>query len=205
MKKILLVASLAFLAIGTTQAQTKSKVYNCSAYGASDGAIDLIISGGRPPYSFKWSNGSTEEDLSGLASGRYTVTITDGVTRENTRGCTLEISFDVAQPLGTGTFDNSAPATVKAGTDLRTVYTSRFNVYPNPVENEANIMFYNSDGSGFDLRVVSTSGAEVFAESVKDLKGEYNQKLDFTGLAKGIYFVSIKSQKETITRQIVVQ
>lgn len=204
MKKILLAAALAFIAAGS-QAQTKSKVYNCSAYGVADGAIDLIVSGGRPPYSYQWSNGSTEEDLNGLASGRYTVTITDSGSRNGSRGCSLEISFDVAQPLGTAKVDNTQPATLKSGDDLRTVYTSRFDVYPNPVENVANVMFYNSDGAGFDLRVTSTAGTEVFAETVKDLKGEYNQKVDFTGLAKGIYFVSIKSQKETITRQIVVQ
>jgi len=192
MKKILL-SILVCAAALSTQAQTKSKVYNCSAYGAHDGSIDLIISGGRPPYSFKWSNGATTEDLTNLASGRYTVTITDG----GSRGCTLETSFDVAQPMSSGSVSNSAKR--------QDVYTSRFDVYPNPTDNTSNIIFYNSDKADFEVSVHNASGAEVYTEKVKGMDGEYSHKMDFSGMSKGIYLVEIKSQKESITKQLVVQ
>lgn len=48
-----------------------------SCGGATDGAIDVSISGGLAPYSISWSNGDTTEDLSGLAPGSYTITVTD--------------------------------------------------------------------------------------------------------------------------------
>jgi hypothetical protein len=51
--------------------------------GQSIGAIDLSISGGVPGYLFSWNNGSNTEDLSGLADGTYTVTVTDN------NGCTV--------------------------------------------------------------------------------------------------------------------
>lgn len=47
-----------------------------------DGLVDLTVLGGTAPYTFTWSDGSTEEDLT-AAAGTYTVTITDD------RGCTV--------------------------------------------------------------------------------------------------------------------
>ena len=47
-------------------------------HGESNGAIDLTISGGVPPYPFiHWSNGETGEHLTGLSAGSYQITVRD--------------------------------------------------------------------------------------------------------------------------------
>ncbi len=53
------------------------------------GAIDLSVSGGQGPYDFFWDNAEMTEDLNGLESGQYCVTITDD------RGCEYLECFNV--------------------------------------------------------------------------------------------------------------
>ena len=48
-----------------------------SCPGASNGSIDLTVSGGTPNFTFLWSNGDTNEDPTGLAQGTYSVTVYD--------------------------------------------------------------------------------------------------------------------------------
>ncbi|MFK7786834.1 MAG: choice-of-anchor L domain-containing protein, partial [Crocinitomicaceae bacterium] len=50
-----------------------------SCFGGSDGAIDITPAGGTTPYTFSWNPGQTTEDISGLAAGDYTVTMTDQI------------------------------------------------------------------------------------------------------------------------------
>ncbi len=50
-----------------------AEVINC----APNGSILVEVSGGVPPYSYTWSHGDTQQNLSGLAAGLYIVTITD--------------------------------------------------------------------------------------------------------------------------------
>lgn len=78
---------------GTTQTATftvtapvavsaTSTVTPVNCFGGSDGAINLTPAGGTAPYTFVWTGpagfpGATTEDISNLASGIYTVVITD--------------------------------------------------------------------------------------------------------------------------------
>lgn len=54
--------------------------------GASDGSINLNVTGGATPYSFLWSNSMTTQNISGLMAGAYGITVTDmlGCTGINT-------------------------------------------------------------------------------------------------------------------------
>ena len=42
-----------------------------------DGAINLLITGGTPPYSISWSNGSVNQNITNLQFGDYTATVVD--------------------------------------------------------------------------------------------------------------------------------
>jgi uncharacterized protein (TIGR02145 family) len=60
-------------------------------FGTSTGTIGSLASGGTSPYSFFWSTGSTSAQVTGLASGTYTVTATDAV------GCSASLVSTIQQ------------------------------------------------------------------------------------------------------------
>lgn len=55
-----------------------STVTNVVCNNGLSGAINLIPTGGTGPYTYSWSNGASTEDISSLAAGTYTATVTDG-------------------------------------------------------------------------------------------------------------------------------
>jgi hypothetical protein len=76
---------------------------NVLCYGNNTGSIDLVVTGGTTGYQYLWTatNGgvvpagqSTNQDLSSLVAGTYTVTITDA------NGCKTTNTTDIFQPLG---------------------------------------------------------------------------------------------------------
>jgi gliding motility-associated-like protein len=60
----------------------------------TNGSVTLTVNGGTPLYTFLWSNGAIVQNLNGVASGAYTVTVTDS------NGCIKSTGVQVTQ-LGT--------------------------------------------------------------------------------------------------------
>jgi hypothetical protein len=99
---------------------TTATQVNVLCFGNPSGSIDLSVSGGTGPYVYSWSNGSTTQDISNLAGGSYTGTVTDVL------GCTASTSVTITEPAAlslttTSTdemmgMDGTATVTVSGGT-----------------------------------------------------------------------------------------
>ncbi len=63
-----------------------------SCKGDRDGSAEIRPQGGTPPYSYLWSNGSTRNNIVNVASGAYTVTITDA------KFCPFKLDIDISEP-----------------------------------------------------------------------------------------------------------
>lgn len=72
--------------------------------GQANGNATAVVSGGSAPYTYAWSNGRTTAANSGLASGTYTVTVTDA------NGCSATGSTTITAPLAITASASTTPA-----------------------------------------------------------------------------------------------
>jgi len=75
-----------------TKPEPSGVVTNESCTGDCLGSIDLTVTGGSTPYTYKWNTGATIDDISSLCAGNYTVTVTEN------GGCDSIMTFTVSGP-----------------------------------------------------------------------------------------------------------
>ena len=154
---------------------------SASAQVNNNNAIDLSISGGAAPYSYQWTgpNGFTavSEDISGLTSGVYNVTITDA------NGCSFELNETV----------QNISSNITVANDLEVKF------YPNPAKDELNIELFNGD---YEIELFDGLGRRLFSISFRAQK----YKFDISSLNPGVYYCKVfdiksgKSYLQKITK-----
>ncbi|MBL0048858.1 MAG: hypothetical protein IPP32_12265 [Bacteroidetes bacterium] len=71
----------------------KNGGYHISENGGSDGEVKVEVSGGVPPYTYLWSNGSTSSDnITDVSAGTYSITVHDATN------CTAFGSVTLIEP-----------------------------------------------------------------------------------------------------------
>lgn len=83
-------ASLTLLDPPTMNINSSSTNLNCN--GDNDGNAMVVATGGLPGYSYLWSNGQTSDQLTNVAAGVYTVSVTDA------NGCELTNTVTLSEP-----------------------------------------------------------------------------------------------------------
>jgi hypothetical protein len=98
---------------------------NVLCNGGTDGSATTTVTGGSSPYTYSWNNGKTTANLTGIASGTYTVTVTDA------NSCVKMAIVTISQPAALAvnvsktdtncnTSNGSATASVTGGTGAYT-------------------------------------------------------------------------------------
>jgi hypothetical protein len=148
-----------------TAAQTPA-----SGPGATDGALDLSVTGGTPGYGFAWNNGSTDEDLSAVTSGTYIVTVTDA------NGCSAVLADSITAEPAVG-FTGGSEGWLPR-------------LFPNPTHGSLWIELPLVEGKKVTMVLSDALGRTVFCT---ELVGEAGQprRLDLGALPPGTYTVCL--------------
>jgi gliding motility-associated-like protein len=101
---------------------TLDSVRNASCDGSANGSAFVSAQGGIAPYTYLWSDGQTTAAATGLASGTYSLTVTDanGCANVLTASVTDPVALQIVQITNTavscrGGNDGSAAAVVNGG------------------------------------------------------------------------------------------
>ncbi|MDA0829175.1 MAG: SprB repeat-containing protein, partial [Bacteroidetes bacterium] len=76
---------------GSASYSVTSSLTQVNCFGDSTGMIEISLLNAVAPTTYVWSNGANTEDLTNIAAGIYTVTVTDGT------GCSVMESFTLTQ------------------------------------------------------------------------------------------------------------
>ena len=80
---------------------------NVSCMGATNGFINLSVSGGVGPYTYSWSQGSTTQNLSNIGAGTYNYTVTDNNRCSTSNSVTLLAPVAISSPTVLSNYNGS--------------------------------------------------------------------------------------------------
>jgi len=153
-----------------------ANITDASSTVATNGAIDITITGGTSPYVYEWSNGSSEADLTNLTPGAYLVTVTDA------NNCSLATTFVV---------------NVSSGIDA--ILNDKISIYPNPTSEEIKI---ETTGSTIhSIQLYNEQGQLVIEKSISS---DY-YTLNVKSLATGLYHLNLVLDSGQISRKIEIR
>jgi hypothetical protein len=184
-----------------------------SCHGFCDGSLTPVINGGTAPYSYFWSNASTDPVLSNVCAGNYSVNVTDNV------GCIATSNSIVQEPTALSvsvnvtsadcsTANGNATANVTGGTspyayswtsgsNLNTASNLTSGIYQVMVTDQNNCVISGtaliSDGNGPVVSVTSVTNPSCH----NSVNGAIN--ITTTGSSPFTYLWSNGSTTEDVT------
>ena len=148
----------------------------------SDGEINITVTGGVAPYMFSWTGPSgftsSIEDISGLVSGLYSVTITDA------NGCITTLT-DISVDSFIGLDENE---------DIT------FSIFPNPAHGIFNILFNDKNIDQATVSVFDLTGRLVYLVDVNDKNGF---TVNISNKATGTYVLKILVGEKQYQKRII--
>lgn len=154
---------------------------NATCANSFDGTVNLTVSGGTPPYTYYWSDGSITEDLLGVEADTYSVTVTDSAGISVSASYTVGVSYPVAIP----TITASGPTSFCTG-DSVTLSTGVYSSYLWSTGDTTSSITVNTTDS-YSVQVMNAYGCAEVSQPVSVFSNPCQTILQLKLFIEGYY------------------
>jgi hypothetical protein len=184
-------SSVATLNVFTASVANQTDV---SCQGASDGSITINATGGTLPYKYKIKGGvfQSNNTFSGLAAGKYTVTVKDK------KKCSVKVKVVIKNST---TACNSISAVILNKLSANNADQLNAKALPNPSATGFMLTAQSKSSKPIDVRVI-----DMFGRVIYKARGPVNQSYHFGEIfSAGVYVVEIQQGEYMKTMKIIKQ
>lgn len=157
--------------------QISAIITNPICYGVNNGNIELEVTGGTAPYTYKWNDGRTDKNLNNLKAGLYTVLVTDK------DGCTYTDNFILSDP---------EPLTVYLGEDRTLCNRQSLTLAPTVADPKTKFSWSGPNSDKATSPEITVDKAGTYRLTITDSRGcqatdEINIKVKNTDISSEIF------------------
>ncbi len=143
------------------------------------------ISGGTPPYSYIWDNGSESLTLANIESGNYTFIVVDQF------GC---------QKSDFGSFNNQATGIIDQN------LIGNIILAPNPSQSGlVKLVVPMKTAESLEISIMDISGKVLNIQNLQTKQGLNTFQMDLSMLSKGVYIVHAQSSAAAQSTKLVIR
>lgn len=163
-----------YFATITEPSMLSSIVSVTNDYGSCNGSAIVAATGGTSNYMYTWTPGtSTNDTLTNLCAGTYSVTVTDD------SGCSATNSVTIDATTGINEINS----------------VSTFMLYPNPSNEQTILKFDNPRGEICTLSIYDVQGRQV---KKIHTNSTHQLKIETSDWTEGIYFLQMYTEKKQL-------
>lgn len=162
-----------------------SEITTTTTFLSEDGAVDITVAGGTPPYFYEWSNEATTQDLTAISQGWYQVQVTD--------------SSEPAQEVSAYYWVGRSREKTGAINEQDAI----MHAYPNPFTEQTQIEFVGTATGQARLEVHNLAGqliATLF-DGITEIGQVYQATFEAYDLPTGMYFAKLTDGNGVVNYQ----
>ncbi len=82
---------------------------------------------------------------------------------------------------------------------------NNLSIYPNPANEQLNISFVSKTSNQVNVSLVNMTGMTVYNETLQSKSTVFNNSINLSSLAKGVYILRLHSDEKELVRKIVIE